>query len=64
MSTRTQGIILLVVGILMILAVLLAAQLGLGSAGYGWKKIGVIVVGAIVFVVGLVISMRKKPAAK
>jgi len=56
--------ILLVVGVLIVIAIFAAAPLGLASAGFGYKKIGGLVVGVIVVIVGLVLSMRKTPAAK
>ena len=59
MSNRTLGIVLLVVGVLIVAAVVLAGPLGLASSTFGTKKIVGVVVGAIVFVVGLVMSMRK-----
>jgi hypothetical protein len=64
MSKRTLGIVMLVVGILIVAAIVVGAQLGWPNPGFGLKKIAGLVVGAIVFVAGLVISMRNKPAVK
>jgi hypothetical protein len=44
MSNRTLDIVLLVVGVLIVVDVLLSAQLGLASAGFGMKKIAGLVV--------------------
>jgi hypothetical protein len=64
MSTKTIGIILIVVGVLMIAVALLAAPLGLSHrAAFGTNKIIVTVVGVIVGIVGGYLVSRKKKAA-
>jgi hypothetical protein len=62
MSGRTLGIVLIVIGILIVAAMLLAAPLHLASAGFGLKKIIGLAVGAIILIVGLVMSMSRRPA--
>ncbi len=63
MSGRTLGIVLAVIGVLIVLAVFLSAPLHLASAGFGLKKIIGLVIGAIVLIVGLVMSMSRRAAA-
>lgn len=47
-----------VVGIVLILVALLAAQLGLGGASFGLKHIVVLVVGIILLIGGLFTALR------
>jgi hypothetical protein len=57
---KTAGIVLLVVGIVVLLLSLLADVLGVGTrAGFGYYQIAGVVVGAIVAVVGLVLTLKK-----
>ena len=57
---KTAGIVLLVVGIGVLLLSLLADVLGIGTrAGFGYYQIGGIIVGAIVAIVGLVLTLKK-----
>jgi uncharacterized protein YneF (UPF0154 family) len=63
MSTKTIGIALVVVGVLMIVVALLATTLGLShSAGFGTSKIALSAVGLIVGIVGGYLVSRKKAA--
>ena len=63
MSTKTIGIILIVVGVLMIAVALLATTLGLShNTGFGTSKIALTAVGLIVGVVGGYLMGRKKAA--
>lgn len=64
MNTKTLGIGLIVVGILIVVAVFLAGPLGLASTSFGTKHIIGLVVGIIVFIVGLVMSVMKRPSMK
>jgi hypothetical protein len=64
MSTKTIGIALIVVGVIMIAVALLATTLGLShQAGFGTNKIAVTVVGVIVGIVGGYLMSRKNKAA-
>ena len=56
---KTIGIVLLVVGIVILLVSLLAYPLGLGGPAFGPKQISGTIAGAIVTVVGLVLTLRK-----
>ena len=61
MSRRTQGLVMLVFGVLLFLVALAADPLGIGSApGLGWKQI----VGAVVGVVLAAAGMSMQRAAK
>jgi hypothetical protein len=61
MSTKTIGIALIVVGVLMIVVALLANTLGLShSASFGTSKIALSAVGLIVAIVGGFLMGRKK----
>ena len=56
---RTVGVVLLVVGIIVLLVSLLANVLGIGNPTvFGYQQIVAAVVGAIVAVVGLVLTLR------
>ncbi len=59
--SKTLGLALIVVGILIVAAVFLAAPLHLASAGFGTKKIIGLAVGLVVLVAGLVGAFTKKP---
>lgn len=59
MSNKTLGIVLIVVGVLIVIAVFLAAPLHLASAGFGYKKIAGVVVGIVALVAGLFLSFGK-----
>lgn len=59
MGGKTAGIVLLVVGVVVLLLFLLADVLGFGSPGFGLQQIGGTIVGAIVAVVGLVLTRKK-----
>ena len=57
---KTAGVILLVVGIVVLLLSLLADVLRVGTwSGFGYYQIMGAIVGAIVTVVGLVLTLRK-----
>jgi hypothetical protein len=57
---KTVGVVLLVAGIVVLLLSLLADVLRVGTwAGFGYYQIGGIIVGAIVSVVGLVLTLKK-----
>jgi hypothetical protein len=57
---KTTGIVLLVVGIIVLLLSLVADPIGIGgSPGFGYYQIGGTIVGAIVTVVGLVLTLKK-----
>ena len=56
---KTTGIVLLVVGIVVLLLSLLAYPLGIGGPEFGLYQIAGTVVGAIVAVVGLVLTLKK-----
>ena len=57
---KTAGITLLVVGIAVLLLSLVADPIGIGgSPGFGSYQIVSTIVGAIVTVVGLVLTLRK-----
>ena len=60
MSNKTLGIVLIVVGILIVVAMLFAHSLGLSaSSAIGTKKILGAVVGAVIAIVGVVMMARK-----
>ena len=56
---KTAGIVLLVVGIVVLLLSLLAYPLGIGGPTFGPYQIAGTVAGAIVTVVGLVLTLKK-----
>ena len=57
---KTAGIVLLVVGIIVLLLSLVADPIGIGgSPGFGYYQIGGTIVGAILTVVGLVLTVKK-----
>jgi len=57
---KTVGVVLLVAGIVVLLLSLLADVLRVGTwAGFGYYQIGGIIVGAIVAVMGLVLTLKK-----
>ncbi|MDR3572817.1 MAG: hypothetical protein P4L50_03065 [Anaerolineaceae bacterium] len=60
MSKKTIGMVLLVAGVLVIVAVLVAGLAGYPSAGFGLKKIAVAVVGVVALVVGIGFTFQKK----
>ena len=61
MSTKTLGTILLVVGLVIVAAVLLATPLGIVHSGFGAKHIIGVVIGVVVFIVGIFLSFMRKP---
>jgi hypothetical protein len=61
MPTRTWGIVLLVVGFLIVAFVLLASPLHILGIGFGIKHIIGVVVGAVIFIAGIILSFVKKP---
>jgi hypothetical protein len=63
MSNRAIAIGLIVVGIIVVLASIFAHQLGLGSAGFGVKKIAGVVVGIIIIAAGLYAYTRAPSGA-
>ena len=57
---KTAGIVLLVVGIVVLLLSLLADLIGIGGGGaFGYRQIAGTVVGAVVTVVGLVLTLKR-----
>jgi len=59
-AKKIAGIVLIVVGIVVLLLSLLADPVGIGgSPGFGRDQILGTVVGAVVTVVGLVLTLRK-----
>ncbi|NIO67588.1 MAG: hypothetical protein GTN71_00620 [Anaerolineae bacterium] len=57
---KTAGIVLTVVGIIVLLLSLGADPVGIGgSPGFGYYQIAGAIVGAIVTVVGLVLTLKK-----
>jgi flagellar basal body-associated protein FliL len=64
MSKKTLSIILTVVGVLVLVVALLAGILGFPHQGFGYNKIAVAVVGAVIAAAGIVfLSSNKKPEA-
>jgi hypothetical protein len=60
MKTRTVGLILLILGVLLIVLDLLIEPLQLGGGGgFGWKQIALLVVGIAAVGVGFVLGFRK-----
>jgi len=63
MGGKTAGIVLLVVGIVVLLLSLLADAIGIGGNPiFGRNQIAGTIAGAIVTVVGLVLTLRKQPS--
>jgi hypothetical protein len=61
MGGKTAGIVLLVVGIVVLLLSLLADAIGIGGNPiFGRNQIAGTIAGAIVTVVGLVLTLRKQ----
>ena len=62
MSTKTIGIALIIIGVLVLAVSLLADYIGLGSgpAGIGWMQLIGVGVGLVVAVVGIVLALRQK----
>ena len=58
-SKKTAGIVLLVIGIVVLLLSLLAYPIGIGGPAFGLYQIAGTIVGAIVTVVGLVLTLKK-----
>jgi len=58
MSNKTLGVVLIIVGVLMVIAVLLMGFIGYPSLGFGWKKITMAVVGVIIALIGVGLQMR------
>jgi hypothetical protein len=56
---KTAGIVLLVVGIVVLLLSLLADPLGIGGPAFGPYQMAGTIAGAIVTVVGLVLTLKK-----
>jgi len=57
---KTAGIVLLVVGMVILVLSLAADPIGIGgSPGFGPRQIVGVIVGAIVTVVGLVLTLKK-----
>ena len=57
---KTTGIVLLVVGIVILLLSLIADPIGIGgSPGFGAYQIVGAIVGAVVAIVGLVLTLQK-----
>lgn len=56
---KTVGIVLLVVGIVVLLLSLLADVVGLGTPRFGSNQIAGVIAGAIVAVVGLILTLKK-----
>ena len=60
MGSKTAGIVLLVVGIVVLLLSLAADPIGIGGhLGFGPYQIVGAIVGAIVAIVGLVLTLKK-----
>jgi hypothetical protein len=58
-SKKTVGVVLLVVGIIVLLVSVLADVIGIGNQTvFGYLQIAAAVVGAIVAVVGLVLTLK------
>jgi len=61
MSTKTWGIVLLVVGFLIVAFVLFGSPLHILGTGFGPKHIIGVVVGAVIFIAGIFLAFIKKP---
>jgi hypothetical protein len=65
MSTKTIGLILLVLGVLFVVVSVAADRLGIGnSMGFGWKQQLGSVIGVILVIAGVVFTLRKAGKAK
>ncbi len=62
MSTKTTGIVLIVIGVIILLVFLLADALGLGAdpTTVGWIQWLGAAIGLIVAIVGIVLATRKE----
>jgi hypothetical protein len=60
MSKKTLGMILLVGGVLVVIAVVIGGVVGFPSPGFGLKKIAGVAVGLIALLVGLGFTLQKK----
>jgi|GEM_PF-3315196 len=62
MSTKTIGIIVIVIGVLGLLVSLLADYIGLGvaPAKIGPRQLGAAGISLVVIIMGIVLSLRKK----
>ena len=59
-SKKIIGTLLLVVGIVVLILFAIADRIGIGNySGYGTKQIAGMIVGAVVAVVGLILSRQK-----
>ena len=58
---KVAGIALILVGIAIIILMLIADQIGLGTPehGFGLRQKAATIVGAIIFIVGLVMTFKK-----
>lgn len=64
MSKKTLSIVLIVVGVLVFVVAVLAGVFGFPHHGFGYTKIAVAVVGAVIAAAGIVfLSSKKKPEA-
>jgi hypothetical protein len=59
MGGKTAGIVVLVVGIVVLLLSLLAYPIGIGGPAFGPYQIAGTIVGAVLVVIGLVLTLRK-----
>jgi predicted membrane protein len=61
MSNKTLGVVLIIVGVLILAASLLADVFGVGAhpAVFGWKQIAGAVVGLVICLVGVVVTLRR-----
>jgi len=59
MGGKTAGIVLLVVGIVVLLLSLLAYPIGIGGPAFGPYQIVGTIVGAVLAVIGLVLTLKK-----
>ena len=68
MGTKKWGVVLIVVGVLMLVAVLLVSPLHIYGSGFGTRHIMGTIASAVVVIVGIIISLvspkRKQPAIK
>ena len=64
MSSKTIGIVALIAGIVIALVFALADLLGIGSHPdvFGQRQIIGIVIGGVVFIVGIVLFLRQPPS--